>query len=256
MAAIAAKVDAMIYLILLLSGAGCWLAVLPISSGLLRRPSRKRLAFRSNALSRGEYPWASSIREQSAWHQVVSISEIAVLTRRVIALLRSGCHEQALWRAARDAGESSNLWPALAKAAALAELGLSPSAAFRPVPNKSLSNNPSQRALVELAACLEVAEQSGAQLVEVLDRAAEHFDDSIDMQALRNTALAGPKATASLLSWLPLLGLGAGYLMGINPISILFGTPAGNLALLAGGALSLLARLWMSWLAKSAAGHR
>ncbi|XAS66827.1 hypothetical protein V3C33_15285 [Micrococcaceae bacterium Sec5.7] len=106
----------------------------------------------------------------------------------------------------------------------------------------------------ELAACFDIAEASGCPLADVLTRFAAQLEVEDDAEAARQTALAGPKATVSLLTWLPLLGLGLGIALGVDPLAILLGTPLGMAALAAGVALTVAGRIWSARLVRSAAG--
>lgn len=105
-----------------------------------------------------------------------------------------------------------------------------------------------------LAACLDVAETSGAPLASVLHRFAAQLESEIDAEALRQTALAGPKATVRLLTWLPVLGLLLGTAMGVDPAAVLIGRPLGWVCMLAGGVLTLAGRMWSRALILAAAG--
>ena len=111
-----------------------------------------------------------------------------------------------------------------------------------------------QRIWLELAACLDIAEASGCPLAEVLARFAAQLEVEDDADAARQTALAGPKATVSLLTWLPVMGLGLGMALGVDPLAILFGTPLGVAALAAGVALTVAGRIWSARLVHGAAG--
>ena len=113
-----------------------------------------------------------------------------------------------------------------------------------------------QGAWFQLAACFEVAEASGCALADVLTRFAAQLDAAEDAEAARETALAGPRATVRLLSWLPVLGLGIGTLLGVDPLNILLGTPSGLAALAAGVVLAATGRMWSNRLVRSAAGQR
>jgi tight adherence protein B len=106
----------------------------------------------------------------------------------------------------------------------------------------------------ELAACFDAAEASGCPLAEVLARFAAHLETEDDADAARRTALAGPRATVRLLTWLPLSGLGLGALLGVDPVATLLGNPWGLAALAAGAALTAAGRLWSSSLVRAAAG--
>jgi tight adherence protein B len=106
----------------------------------------------------------------------------------------------------------------------------------------------------ELAACFDIAEASGCPLADVLTRFAAQLEAEDDAEAARQTALAGPRATVRLLTWLPLLGLGLGMLLGVDPVRILLGTPYGIAALATGVALAAAGRIWSARLVRAAAG--
>ncbi|SDK41624.1 tight adherence protein B [Arthrobacter sp. ov407] len=105
----------------------------------------------------------------------------------------------------------------------------------------------------ELAACFDTAEASGCPLADVLARFAAHLETEDDAEAARQTALAGPRATVRLLTWLPLSGLALGLLLGVDPVATLLGNPWGLAALAAGAALTAVGRLWSSRLVRAAA---
>ena len=110
------------------------------------------------------------------------------------------------------------------------------------------------RIWTELAACFEIAQTSGCPLADVLARFAAQLEVEDDAEAARQTALAGPKATVTLLTWLPLLGLGLGICLGVDPLAMLVGTPIGVAALVAGILLTVAGRIWSARLVRSAAG--
>ena len=113
-----------------------------------------------------------------------------------------------------------------------------------------------RRVWAELAACFDIAEASGCPLADVLTRFAAQLDAEDDAEAARQTALAGPRATVRLLTWLPVLGLGLGMLLGVDPLRSLLGTPLGTAALAAGLALTAAGRIWSARLVRSAAGSQ
>jgi tight adherence protein B len=105
----------------------------------------------------------------------------------------------------------------------------------------------------ELAACFDIAEASGCPLADVLTRFAAQLEAEDDADAARGTALAGPKATVALLTWLPVLGLGLGAALGVDPLAVLLGTPLGLAALAAGAGLTVAGRIWSAKLVATAA---
>jgi tight adherence protein B len=106
----------------------------------------------------------------------------------------------------------------------------------------------------QLAACFDIAEASGCPLADVLTRFAAQLEAEDDADAARQTALAGPKATVRLLTWLPLMGLALGVALGVDPLATLLGTPPGLAALSGGAILTLTGRAWSARLVSAAAG--
>jgi tight adherence protein B len=66
-------------------------------------------------------------------------------------------------------------------------------------------------------------------------------------------SLAGPLATARLVGWLPVAGLGLGMLMGVDVVGTLLGGMLGWAILVAGVGLLLGGRLWTRSLTRRAA---
>lgn len=109
------------------------------------------------------------------------------------------------------------------------------------------------RTWLELAACFEVCEASGAGVTGVLNRLAAAIEAEQDAAALRETALAGPRATVRLLSWLPFIGLGLGMSMGVDPLGALLGGPIGWTVLAVGVTFALAGWAWSSKMIATAA---
>jgi|GEM_PF-343781 len=118
--------------------------------------------------------------------------------------------------------------------------------------NSGLTNEERQTWL-ELAACLEICEASGAPVAAVLARLADRLDADADAAAMRETALAGPRATVRLLTWLPFIGLGLGMAMGVDPVGVLLGGPLGWACLVSGLALVAVGKWWSTHLIATAA---
>lgn len=158
-------------------------------------------------------------------------------------------------------GASSKI---LASAAHAASLGRPVGAALRTAAqivesSEDLPHGGGRRAAAvwrSVAACIDTAEASGSPLAAVLERLAAQFEADADAAAARAVALAGPKATAKVLSVLPLAGLGLGILMGVDPLGLLLSTPLGAGSLVAGVFLTLVGRWWSSRLVHSASEER
>lgn len=102
----------------------------------------------------------------------------------------------------------------------------------------------SRERLHDLQLSLRMSESAGAPLATSLERAAEHAEERIDALLGRQSALAAPRATGRILSWLPLLGLGLGVLMGSDPVGVLTGSNLGALTGLLGLGLAFAGRRW------------
>jgi len=102
----------------------------------------------------------------------------------------------------------------------------------------------SRERLRDLQLSLRMSESAGAPLATSLERAAEHAEERIDALLGRQSALAAPRATGRILSWLPLLGLGLGVLMGSDPVGVLTGSILGALTGLFGLGLAFAGRRW------------
>lgn len=102
----------------------------------------------------------------------------------------------------------------------------------------------SRERLHDLQLSLRMSESAGAPLATSLERAAEHAEERIEALLGRQSALAAPRATGRILSWLPLLGLGLGVLMGSDPVGVLTGSILGALTGLLGLGLAFAGRRW------------
>lgn len=102
----------------------------------------------------------------------------------------------------------------------------------------------SRERLHDLQLSLRMSECAGAPLATSLERAAEHAEERIDALLGRQSALAAPRVTGRILSWLPLLGLGLGVLMGSDPVGVLTGSILGALTGLLGLGLAFAGRRW------------
>ncbi|WP_285728128.1 type II secretion system F family protein [Psychromicrobium xiongbiense] len=217
----------------------------------------------------------------------VEAADVIALVRQISALLQGGRGTSALWQEihtlwARTPGRGEGtdartrhshdaLTALLGRVEAAARLGLRVSPVIEDwasslemrgswwvrIQSRTAGSSPSAaEALGDLAAAIAISERSGAPLAALLGHLAEHWDERTDAQAQRRTALAGPQATARILGWLPLLGLLAGYVMGVDPLGALLGSGVGWVALGIGIALMVLSRWWMAALIHQAASLR
>lgn len=207
----------------------------------------------------------SGLRWPPGRSQSMQSPSMTLLVQQLAALLKGGRAPARIWdelskvqdssggRGRGNLSVGSTAMVAAARAAALG--GMPVSAALRRALPKVFPRQGSEaRIWWNLAACLDIAEASGCPLADVLTRFAAQLEAEDDAEAARHTALAGPKATVSLLTWLPVLGLGLGSALGVDPLSVLLQTPLGLGALAAGLGLTVAGRLWSARLVAAAAG--
>jgi len=109
----------------------------------------------------------------------------------------------------------------------------------------------SQAAVVVVAGRL--AAELGAPLAPLLDGVARQLVAQAEAESERRAALAGPRATARVLTSLPALGVLLGTAVGADPVAVLLDGGIGSAALVVGLALLLAGRAWTGRLARSAA---
>ena len=101
-------------------------------------------------------------------------------------------------------------------------------------------------------AVLAAGSRAGAAPAAVARRLAEGLEADVDAARACRSAAAGPGATARLLQWLPLGGLGLAWLLGASPLQML-GSPFGAAVAVVGLLFWLAGRSWTRLLMRSAA---
>lgn len=120
----------------------------------------------------------------------------------------------------------------------------------------SATGRSASRGIDRLAAGWAVSERSGASLAAVLDRIEDDLAANRRQRQQVAAQLAGPRATAILLAFLPVLGVLLGTATGARPLAVLFGTPAGQLLLLLGVSLHAVGAVWTMKIVRAAGGGR
>ena len=80
----------------------------------------------------------------------------------------------------------------------------------------------------------------------MLDRLASAVAADEEAEGARRAALAGPRSTAQVLAWLPLLGVALGALLGADPVGVMLSGGLGTTSALLGVVLLLVGRWWTS----------
>lgn len=173
--------------------------------------------------------------------------QLADAVGRIGEELRTGSHPAAaLGGVTADGSHARTL---LAPAAAAARLGDGVPAALR----RAAALRPDVGAdLHRLAEAWALTERHGVPLAELLAgvqgdiRWRVRFSDTVRAQ------LAGPRATAAVLTALPVLGIGLGQLVGADPLGVLRSGVLGQLLLVLGVALAAAGTAWTDWILRSA----
>ncbi|MCG7286231.1 hypothetical protein MHY85_09645 [Cellulomonas sp. ACRRI] len=101
-----------------------------------------------------------------------------------------------------------------------------------------------RRRVAGVLAAGRLAAGLGAPTAGVLEECARALAADADAETAVRGALAGPRQTTSLLTWLPVLGVVLGTLLGADPLGLLLGGGAGTAAGVAGLVLTLVGRRW------------
>ena len=103
--------------------------------------------------------------------------------------------------------------------------------------------------LRSLAACWEAGAAAGSGLADAVDRLAASHRAAEEVRGELEVQLAGPRATARMLSGLPLIGIALGMLLGADPLGFLLGSAIGMACLVAGVALTVVGMWWTNRIA-------
>ncbi|WP_173922332.1 type II secretion system F family protein [Agromyces sp. Marseille-P2726] len=186
------------------------------------------------------------------------VDTVAAVAERVAALLSAGVPAPSAWSHVRErrAGTATDL-PAtldaehavLDAAADAAGRGDSVSGAIA----AALRNQPAASSEWSvLGAAWSVAVASGAPLAASLLTFAAALRDEAQLRREVRSALAGPLASARLVTALPLIAVAFGVLLGFDTLGVLFGGPVGIACVVVGAALLWAGRSWSMRLARRA----
>lgn len=165
-------------------------------------------------------PWPVLRRSRSATRPVALSSALLV----VAAQLRAGAAPQDAWRRALGPGMTTQ--DGLPSVEALTS-----------------SRGDAGRATAVVVAA-GVAQTLGAPLAGVLEQVAGSVAADEEAAAELHAALAGPRATARVLAWLPALGLVVAAALGAHPVAVMLGGGLGTVSAVLGLGLLLGGRLW------------
>jgi tight adherence protein B len=98
--------------------------------------------------------------------------------------------------------------------------------------------------LAFVAAAWRLSERTGAPLASAVERAARGLRDVRRRRGRVSAAVAGPRATVTVLTALPLAGPLLGLACGVDPRTLYLGSPLSTVAVVAGAGLAVLGRWW------------
>jgi len=182
----------------------------------------------------------------------------AALLRQFSALLQSGRGEGQAWGdllthwRRRDADHPLTL--VCAQAAAAEASGSGTAAGLRRAAGQT-QNRQLRHLVNRLIAVTALSEQTGAALSHLMEQLAGAADDSAQLAAAVQTAVAGPKLTQLILTLLPAGGVVLGHIMGASPTATLLGGGVGMLCLLAGIGFLIVGRLWSAHMISTVMRH-
>jgi tight adherence protein B len=101
-----------------------------------------------------------------------------------------------------------------------------------------------------VSVAVAVSERTGAPLADVLDRVETQLRQTQRMRRTADSHGAGTRATAFLLAILPIGGVGLGYVIGADPLALLFRTRFGGGCALIAVLLQLAGLVWSDRLAR------
>lgn len=102
--------------------------------------------------------------------------------------------------------------------------------------------------LAGIARMWSVAESHGLSAAQMLDQARTRLSARASHRNSTTASLQGPQATAGILAFLPLVGIGLGTSMGADPAGLLFGGGTGGVLLVVGTALLCGGVLLSAWI--------
>lgn len=108
------------------------------------------------------------------------------------------------------------------------------------------------QAVHAVSAATQLVHQYGMELSAILQASVNGIIATREADEQRTSALAGPRTTAKLLQWLPLVALVAGTVMGADPLRVLLAPGWGHLCLLTGVGFMLAGRIWLTRLIRLA----
>ena len=191
-------------------------------------------------------------RGRAAATASATAAQLADALQRMVDELRTGRHPAAVLNG--PAADGPLAAAVLAGAAGAAELGDGvPGALRRTAAARAAAGQADLGADLErVALAWSLAERHGVPLADLLAGAQRDIRWRARFAATVRAQLAGPRATAAVLTGLPVLGVGLGQLLGADPVGVLRGGWLGQLLLVLGVGLGAAGMAWSERILRSA----
>lgn len=111
---------------------------------------------------------------------------------------------------------------------------------------------PGREGLISLARAFELGERTGAPIASLALQVSDQVRGERAARQLVDAELSGPRSTARLLAFLPLVGIAMGRVSGGDPVGFLLHTLPGLACLAAGTVLACIGVLWTEQMARAA----
>lgn len=190
----------------------------------------------------GRRRWAARRRADRA---IAAAGELADALARIADEIRTGAHPAAALAGCEHDGPLAR--SVLRPAAVAARIGERVPDALR-----RAASGPASRDVERIAAAWELADRHGAPLAGLLTHLLGDLRWRIAHGSRVRAQLAGPRATATVLTALPLAGAGLGQLMGIAPLTVLRTGWHGPALLVLGVLLTICGAAWSDRILRAA----
>jgi len=175
--------------------------------------------------------------------------DVALLAEQLAALARAGLPPNRVWTVLAERSRAPGQQALARSVAETVARGTPASRALLAARSREPAGDPE---LARLAVAVAVSERTGAPLAQTLDRFVDGLRADRQAELERDSALAGPRATTALLSFLPAAGLALGGLLGARPWEVLLATTPGRGCLLGGALFWAAGRAWSGALVRRA----
>jgi tight adherence protein B len=191
--------------------------------------------------------WRRRGRRRAAAAVAAASDQLGAALGRMVDELRAGQHPAVVLDGGRADGPLAA--ELLAAAATAAALGDRVADALRRTAVERVDVGAD---LERVALAWAVAERHGVPLADLLARTQHDIRWRMRFGAAVRAQLAGPRATASVLTALPALGLGLGQLVGADPVGVLRGGLWGQALLVLGVGLAAAGMAWSEQILRAA----